>query len=48
MDVLNIDANKVIEKLTQEISQYVLQKVVMEVQIKELQKENEMLKKEGD
>ena len=45
---LNIDANEVIEKLTQELSQHILQKTIMLVQIEELQKENEMLKKEGD
>ena len=45
---MDIDANKVIEKLTQEISQLIFQKAVMAVQIEELQKENEMLKKEGD
>ncbi len=45
---MDIDANKVIEKLTQEISQLILQKTIMVIQIEELQKENEMLKKEGD
>ena len=49
---LNIDANEVIEKLTQELSQHILQKTIMLVQIEELQKENERLneelKKEGD
>ena len=45
---MDIDANKVIEKLTQEISQHILQKTIMMIQIEELQKEIEMLKKEGD
>lgn len=46
--IMNIDANVVIEKLTQELSQHILDKTIMLVQIEELQKENEMLKKEGD
>jgi len=42
---MDIDANKVIEKLTQEISQLILQKTIMVIQIEELQKENEILKR---
>jgi hypothetical protein len=42
---MDIDANKVIEKLTQEIAQLILQKTIMVIQIEELQKENEMLKR---
>ena len=42
---MDIDANKVIEKLTQEIAQLILQKTLMVIQIEELQKENEMLKR---
>lgn len=42
---MDIDANKIIEKLTQEISQLILQKTILVAQVEELQKENETLKK---
>ena len=45
---MDVDAGKVIEKLTQEISRHILEKAVMSVQVEELQKEVEKLKKEGD
>ena len=40
---MNIDANKVIEKLLQKISQLELDKSILEVRVEELSKE-----KEGD
>lgn len=39
---MDIDANKIIEKLTQEIAQLILQKTILVAQIEELQEEQEV------
>lgn len=43
---MDIDANKVIEILSQDISQYIKTIAILRVQLEELQKENEEPKEE--
>lgn len=43
---MDIDANKVLEILSQDISQYIKTIAILRVQLEALQKENEELKEE--